>query len=100
MEKQNCWEFKKCGREPNGINISELGVCPASIKDCVNKVNSGKNGGRCCWVIAGTFCDKSIQGIYAQKLTKCMDCDFYKKVFEEEGVNRLSSIKILSLIKE
>ncbi|MGD0283853.1 MAG: two-CW domain-containing protein, partial [Dissulfurispiraceae bacterium] len=25
----NCWEFKKCGREMGGVNIEQLGVCPA-----------------------------------------------------------------------
>lgn len=28
--RQNCWEFKKCGREPGGAKASELGVCPAA----------------------------------------------------------------------
>jgi hypothetical protein len=27
--KVNCWEFKKCGRESQGPNAAELGVCPA-----------------------------------------------------------------------
>ena len=22
----NCWEFKKCGREPNGLKAKELGI--------------------------------------------------------------------------
>jgi len=29
--KQNCWEYKNCGREEGGKNIEQLGVCPASV---------------------------------------------------------------------
>jgi hypothetical protein len=29
-KKLNCWEVKKCGREPGGVKVKELGVCPAS----------------------------------------------------------------------
>jgi len=32
MASVNCWEFKKCGREPNGLKAIELGICPASIE--------------------------------------------------------------------
>jgi len=28
--KLNCWEFKKCGRQPGGPKVAELGVCPAT----------------------------------------------------------------------
>jgi len=27
----NCWEFKKCGREPGGEKASELGICPRQM---------------------------------------------------------------------
>jgi len=29
MKKYNCWEFKKCGREPGGEKADRLGICPA-----------------------------------------------------------------------
>jgi hypothetical protein len=51
MNKQNCWEYKKCGREPNGLKALELGICPASTEKKIDKVNSGKNGGRACWAL-------------------------------------------------
>jgi len=85
MPKSNCWESKKCGREPGGARVSELGVCPAAAETSVNAVNGGKNGGRCCWVIAGTLCGGKVQGSFAMKLANCVLCDFYKKVNEEEG---------------
>lgn len=29
--KLNCWEFKKCGREPGGLKARERGACPATV---------------------------------------------------------------------
>ena len=84
MAKQNCWDFKKCGRAPGGPKAQEMGTCPASINTASNGVNSGKNGGRSCWGISGTFCGGKIQGTFAQKQTSCMACDFFKIVKEEE----------------
>ena len=43
---QNCWEAKKCGREPHGSNVNELGVCPAAVDTASDGLNGGKNGGR------------------------------------------------------
>lgn len=84
MAKQNCWEIKKCGREPNGLKVKELGICPAAQAEKFNAIHGGKNGGRCCWVIAGTLCGGKVQGSFAMKMTNCMACDFYKSVVEEE----------------
>ena len=50
----------------------------------LNKSNNGKNGGRSCWVIAGTLCGGEVQGVFAQKVQNCMTCDFYKIVMTEE----------------
>jgi hypothetical protein len=85
MEKQNCWEFKKCGREPRGAKSAELGVCPASTEKKVHRVHGGMNGGRACWALTGTFCGGKVQGSFASKLTNCMECEFYKQVSSEEG---------------
>lgn len=81
----NCWEFNKCGREPGGAKVSELGVCPAAVAEDCDGLNGGKNAGRICWVISGTFCDGKVQGTFAEKQLTCMACDFFKKVKSEEG---------------
>jgi len=81
----NCWEFKKCGREPGGKNAGALGVCAAATETRCNGANCGANGGRACWLVSGTLCGGEVQGHFAQKLTTCKDCDFYKQVHEEEG---------------
>jgi hypothetical protein len=85
MTKSNCWEVKKCGREPHGIKSKELGVCPASTDKQNNGKNFGINAGRFCWRVAGTFCGGTVQGTFAQKATNCSKCDFYLGVKSEEG---------------
>ncbi|OFX60381.1 MAG: hypothetical protein A2046_10515 [Bacteroidetes bacterium GWA2_30_7] len=84
MKKQNCWEFKKCGREETGAKAAELGVCPAAIEKKVDGINSGKNAGRACWAVAGTLCGGKIQGEYATKMQNCLACEFYTVVQDEE----------------
>jgi hypothetical protein len=99
MSKQNCWEFKKCGREPGGAKVAELGICPAAQEPRTNGLNSGKNGGRACWALAGTFCGGKVQGAFAEKLTNCMQCEFYKIVQNEEGNSMTGSREILARVK-
>lgn len=82
--KKNCWEYKKCQREKGGLKANELGVCPASEDDQSDLVNSGINGGRYCWKIAGTLCGGKVQGSFASKLLNCAQCDFFKLVKSEE----------------
>ena len=83
----NCWEFMQCERQFGGEKASELGICPAAIDTTLNQVNGGINAGRCCWKVAGTLCNGEVQGTPAQKLTTCIECEFFKKVQDEEGKN-------------
>ncbi len=82
--KQNCWEYKKCGRQQGGENVAELGICPATTQAKLDGVHGGKNSGRACWVVAGTFCKGEVQGTFAEKFANCEKCDFYAKVKAEE----------------
>ncbi len=84
MPKLNCWEYKKCGREPGGANVAEMGVCPATTDTRADGINSGINGGRVCWAIAGTLCEGKVQGSYAAKIACCLECDFCQLVLTEE----------------
>ena len=79
----NCWEFKKCGREPGGSRAAELEICVAATETACDKINGGKNAGRYCWRVAGTFCGGKPQGTYARKLLNCIECDFYNQVQEQ-----------------
>ncbi len=82
--KLNCWEFKKCGRQPGGSKAAELGVCPATTEHMLNGTHGGKNAGRACWVVAGSLCGGKIQGTYAKKLLNCWRCEFMNSVRLDE----------------
>jgi hypothetical protein len=87
--KLNCWEHKKCGRQPGGHKVQELGVCPATTNSELNGAHGGTNAGRACWVVAGSLCGGKIQGTYAKKLLNCWRCDFMNAVKREEDPNPL-----------
>jgi len=97
--KINCWEYKKCGREPGGTSIAEQGVCPAAADASFDGINSGKYGGRFCWAVAGTFCGGKPQGTYAQKRKSCLNCHFYHLVQAEEGTANLRT-KFLRFVSQ
>ena len=86
--KLNCWEFKNCGRESVETTTHELGVCPAAINREVDGANSGVNGGRICWAIAGTLGQsedaKTCTATFSEKIVDCIMCDFYQYVLEHE----------------
>ena len=95
----NCWEVKKCGREPGGAKSAELGVCPSAIETRLDGVNNGKNAGRVCWALAGTLCGGKVQGTYAQKFLNCMECEFYKQVIREEQGNLAEFATVLNKLR-
>jgi len=95
--KQNCWEFKKCGRQRGGPRAGDLGVCPASIEKKAEGLSGGCNGGRICWALAGTLCGGKVQGSFAEKLANCLECEFYRMVCSQEGANLKSANALLLL---
>jgi hypothetical protein len=100
MNKINCWEHKNCGREPEGINAFELGVCPATVEKSLDGTHGGKNAGRACWAVGGSMCGGKVQGTFAQKYGNCVICDFYKLVKEEEGEGFVSSSTLLEKLSK
>ena len=93
MKRLNCWEFKDCGKEPGGFRVYEQGVCPAAKEEKYHRINKGKNGGRFCWAVSGTFCKGEPKGSYAQKLFDCINCDFMKNVIFQENIEFILSPK-------
>ena len=89
--KINCWEYIRCERQPGGKLHNTDGGCPAAIDGMKDGINSGNNGGRSCWTIAGTFCFGEVQGSYAKKIPGCMDCGFFWLVVDEEDDLMLSA---------
>jgi hypothetical protein len=55
--------------------------------------------GRACWAINGTFFDGKIHGDFASKMTACVDCEFYRIVVYEEGLNYQGAKEILDGLK-
>lgn len=84
--RENCWQFKQCGREAGGLRIAELGVCPAAVDTGSNGMNRGENAGRYCWKVAGTLCDEKARGASAQEIKGCENCQFYQLVCKQETV--------------
>ena len=99
MKRLNCWEFKKCGREPGGLH-HELGICPAAVEKRLDGIHHGENAGRACWVIAGTLCDRQVQGSFAKKYANCEKCDFYQAVEQQEGSKFKLALFLLGKLKE
>jgi hypothetical protein len=99
MAKLNCWEFKECSREPGGIRAAESAVCPASTEKLLDGTNSGKNGGRACWAIAGILCGGKVQGTFAAELDNCLKCEFYELVATEEGPGHEGAKDIIGKLK-
>ncbi len=97
--KLNCWEYKKCGRQPQGPRIRDMGLCPASIEVALDDTHEGTNAGRVCWVISGTLCKGEVQGTFAHKYKNCESCDFYQLVRREEGPNFIYSIVLLGKLR-
>lgn len=96
---KNCWEEKQCGREPGGKKADEMGVCPAARETSLDGIHRGDNAGRCCWIIAGTYCGGKPQGDHAAKLKSCSECEFFKKVIEEEDTNIEDATELLKAME-
>jgi hypothetical protein len=97
--KTNCWEYKKCGREPGGSKAKELGICSAARESIMDGVHGGSNAGRACWVVAGTLCGGELQGSFAIKFKECEKCDFYINVRNEEFPNFEYSTSLLQRLR-
>ncbi len=93
--KMNCWEFKSCGRGP-GNNGN---TCPACTEMRLDGIHDGRNAGRACWVVAGTFCGGIVQGTFAKKYDTCEKCEFYRAVKHEETAEFVLSSMLLAKIK-
>ena len=68
-EHQNCWEYNKCGKGPNGLNGEKTDICTAATEKRLDGVHGGTNAGRACWVVAGTLGRGKIQGVFVKKYT-------------------------------
>ena len=84
-EPVNCWQYMSCGREPGGARTDLLGVCLVTTDTRLDGVHGGKNAGRACWVLAGSFKKGAQEMALVKEHKDCAACDFYKAVQSEEG---------------
>ena len=85
MQRLNCWEFMKCGREPSGSRVDESGICPAALPGAHEGTNRGSRRGRICWAVEGTLCAKRHSGQATDKVLHCVHCRFFMSVQEQES---------------
>ena len=76
----------KCGRALNGKKVKELGVCPVATHPYADGINEGINGGRICWAIVGSYSLYNLKCPGPGQSHLCFECDFHRKVLEEEGI--------------
>ncbi len=96
--RPNCWEVMRCGREPGGAMVEELGECPAAVAEVGDGVNGGRCCGRICWALTGTFCGGKVQGTYAEKHLTCLSCEFFAQVKREQGLGFEFTLPVLKAI--
>ncbi len=99
-KKLNCWEVMKCGRGPGKLLSGKMEICPVAAEKRLNGKHGGRQAGRACWVVAGTFCGGKVQGTFAKKFNACKTCVFYKKVRAEEGDDFQEPFILLKRLKK
>jgi len=93
-KKPNCWEYMRCGREPGGAGVERRGICPAASERGFEGFNQGEKAGRCCWLVAGTFCKGKIQGSFAEKQSSCRSCEFYRNIHAETAATHITTTSL------
>ena len=88
-------EGQKVLSDQGPVNLKE----GKDYNEKVSAVNQGTNAGRICWLIAGNLCNQEVQGEFNNKLGNCTKCDFFKKVFEEEGSEFNYGMRLMSKLK-
>ncbi|MBF0536825.1 MAG: hypothetical protein HQL03_01075 [Nitrospirae bacterium] len=93
QDKQNCWEYKLCGRQPGGKNTNKYGICPVTTAEVFDGLHGGTNAGRACWAVAEPFAcmamaehlvDPDNKGGIVAKIKGCTTCDFHQLVINQE----------------
>jgi hypothetical protein len=80
VKRLNCWEFKNCGREKDGLMTPILGECPVAKAMKFDGLNDGIGAGRACWMVPDSACVRaSVKG-----RPPCHSCEFYKRVVFEQ----------------
>ena len=74
MAAVNCLEVKSCGFDRAGPGRQ---ACPAATYERADGFLGGRNGGRACFFIPGTFCGGEGPCSTKDKAVRCMNCKFF-----------------------
>ncbi|MBV6342016.1 hypothetical protein HWQ67_10500 [Candidatus Magnetobacterium casensis] len=99
QDKQNCWEYKLCGRQPGGKNADKFGICPVTTAEAFDGLHGGTNAGRACWAVAVPLADSDTKGGIANKIKHCTTCSFHQLVINQETEYQ-SAIQYMKKSKE
>ncbi|MEI6055883.1 MAG: hypothetical protein WCR55_07470 [Lentisphaerota bacterium] len=100
MGGENCWEYRKCGRELGGNHTAKKGVCPVAAFKQANGLWGGINGGRVCCRISKaldldndesrrlSLLDKAID----KNANRCEGCNFYE-ILNDESIEEIIPTK-------
>lgn len=77
--------------------VHEMGVCLAATDTDADGLNGGKNGGRICWAIAGSYSNfnalDNMECIDAEEKFSCITCAFFALVEKEESPTNFHILK-------
>lgn len=81
----------QCRKGKNG----EGGSCSVLLASDFDGVNRGRYGGRFCWAVSVYVSSDhpSIKKAFAEKISNCIHCRFFKMVQDEESNNFIFSLK-------
>jgi hypothetical protein len=88
-----------CGQQRRGCK-NNVFKCPVPEMTASNGINSGKNAGRICWLVAHTMCKGEADTTFEEMIRICGECEFYKLVREEEGKALVLSLDMLREVYE
>jgi len=97
-KKINCWDFKKCGREPKSARENELDICPVCLCSELDGIHGGNRGGRACWAVGGTQCGGKIRRMFVPPSLACTLCDFRRAVLNGERSDLIISDRFLAML--
>jgi hypothetical protein len=72
-----------CGRGPDDARPEGVEACRAATERLLDGMNGGRNGGRSCWAVVGSFAMDRHECGNADELA-CIYCDFFRSVVRDE----------------
>ncbi len=75
--KQNCWDLTNCGKYISSANLDDLDVDSETIKYIFDVKNGAQAAGYFCWMPAIASYGNSANGIFAERIMNCAECEIF-----------------------